>query len=252
FGDFVKIKTRSYVKSDLVRSNNYKTGNAITFITPDQERTFVVYSGASIDLKRRDINLDDVKESRILHTEGYQIENSVFKDSMIYAMDFAKKNNVLVSMDVSDTGVISRNKEEMLRVIKTYVNVIFANEDEARTLTGKEKEDALTELGNWCEVAVIKLGKEGSLVRYRGKNYKIEGFKVNSIDSTGAGDMYAAGFLYGLSRGYETEICGYLGSYFAAKVVEKLGARLEFIDSEDVYKVLNREVINSEKIIKSY
>ncbi|MDD5253708.1 MAG: adenosine kinase [Candidatus Nanoarchaeia archaeon] len=237
-GDYFEKEIGVNVKNNLIRCKGDITGNVILFSTPDKERSFAVYLGAGIKFKKEDLILNEIKESKILHVEGYQLEHKEFREAIIHAMDFAKKNNVLVSLDVSDAGVISRNKELMINVLKNYVDVVFANEDEAKALTGKEREEALDFLGKLCNIAVVKIGKEGCLIKNKNKIIRVPGYKVKLIDSAGAGDMYAAGFLYGLSKNYEMETCGRLGNYFAAKVVERIGARLDKIEKEEINRIL--------------
>jgi sugar/nucleoside kinase (ribokinase family) len=241
-GDIYEQKImQNGVKSNISRCDKSMTGHAITFVTPEGERTFAVHLGASINLQKEDIFFDDLMESRILHMEGYQLEDKNLADVSMTAMQFAKKNKVRISIDLSDPGVVSRNKDKMRGIVKDYADIVFANEDEAKAFTGKEGGDALAEIGKMCEIAIVKIGKKGSLVRKEGKDYFIKGIKAKAIDTTGAGDMYAAGFLYGLCKGHSMTVCGNLGSYFAAKVVEQIGARLEKIDRKEIEKIINLE-----------
>tara|TARA_Y100000310_G_scaffold308410_1_gene351481 strand:+ start:1528 stop:2505 length:978 start_codon:yes stop_codon:yes gene_type:complete len=214
------------VKTNLAKSE-MKTGYAITLITPDTQRTFVDHLGAVLHLKKEDLNEEDIKSSRILHVEGYQLEDSSLREVCIYAMSIAKENGVKVSIDLNDSALIRRNLEEFRRIVKDYANIVFANEDEAKAFTGLEPEEALHKIAEVAEIAVVKLGMDGSIVKRNGQVYRIEAFKANAVDTTGAGDIFAAGFLYGLCREYDMEKCGRIGSYFGARVVEKVGARLE-------------------------
>lgn len=227
----------SGVKSQIRKIDTHKTGHAITFITPDTERTFVVHLGASIKLEKEDVFFDDLKDSKILHVEGYQLEDPNLRSVALHAMEFAKKNNVKVSVDLADPGIVKRNKADILSMLKKYADIVFANEDEAKALTGKDAIEALNEISNMAEVAVVKLGKKGSLVKRGSELYEIKPHSVEPLDTTGAGDMYAAGFLYGLTSGFKLNQCGNIGSYLAAKVVEKLGARLDSIDHSIIEKV---------------
>jgi sugar/nucleoside kinase (ribokinase family) len=242
-GDIYEQKiVQNGVKSNISRCDRDITGHALTFVTPEGERTFAVHLGASVNLQKEDVFFDDLIESRILHVEGYQLEDRKLSEVLMHAMQFAKKNDVKISIDLSDPGVVSRNKNKIIGIVKDYADIVFANEEEAKAFTGKEGGDALADIGGMSEIAVVKFGKEGSLVKKRDEIYRIEGVKAKAIDTTGAGDMYAAGFLYGLCKGYDIKVCGSLGSYFAAKVVEQIGARLDKIDVKDIENIVSGKI----------
>lgn len=241
-GDIYEQKiVQNGVKSNISRCDRSMTGHAITFVTPEGERTFAVHLGAAINLQKEDVFFDDLKESMILHIEGYQLEDKNLRDVSLHAMQFAKRNDVKISVDLADPGVVSRNKEDIRKIVKEYAYIVFANEDEAYAFSGKKGAGALDEIGGMADIAVVKLGKKGSLVKRGEDVFMIDGVKAKAIDTTGAGDMYAAGFLYGLARRYELKVCGNLGSYFAAKVVEQIGARLDRIDVKDVEKIISKQ-----------
>jgi sugar/nucleoside kinase (ribokinase family) len=241
-GDIYEEKiVQGGVKSNISRCDKSMTGHAITFITPEGERTFAVHLGAAVNLQKENVFFDDLKESKILHIEGYQLEDKNLRDVSINAMQHAKKNNVKVSIDLADPGVVSRNKKDIYEMVKNYADIIFANEEEAKAFTGKEAVEALNEISGMAEIAVVKLGKKGSLVK-KGKDvYTIGGINVKAVDTTGAGDMYAAGFLYGLTHGHNLKVCGNIGSNFAAKVVQQVGARLDKIDRKEIEKIINKK-----------
>lgn len=239
-GDIYEQKlTGKNTKSGIRKIDGHKTGHAITFITPDTERTFAVHLGAAIKLEKQDVFFDDLKQSKILHIEGYQLEDSNLRSVSLHAMEFAKKNNIKISIDLADPGIVERNNEYLKKIIKEFADIIFANEDEAKALVNKKAVNALHEISEMCDIAIVKLGENGSLVKKGNKVYKIKPHSIKAIDTTGAGDMYAAGFLYGLANNYNLEQCGNIGSYLAAKVVEQIGARLKKIDKETIEKIKN-------------
>lgn len=210
--------------SSNIRKADELTGHAITFITPDSERTFTTFLGAALNLRKEDIDEEELAGCKFLHIEGYLLEGRN-KQAALYAIEVARKNNVKISIDLSDPALVRRNRDELESIVKgSYV--IFANEEEAREFTGRRGEEALDELSRYCEVAVIKLGSKGSLIKHENRVYKIPGIKANAVDTTGAGDMYAACILYGLTHGLDLEKAGKLASFTAAKVVEQIGARL--------------------------
>ena len=239
-GDIYEQKIVQHkIKSNIARCNKNITGHAITFITPEGERTFAVHLGAAINLQKEEVFFEDLKNSKILHIEGYQLEDKNLREVSIHAMKFAKENGVKISIDLADPGVVIRNKEDIRKMVTEYADIVFANEEEAKAFSGKENTEALNEIATMSEIAIVKLGKDGSLIKKGNETHKIKGISAKTVDTTGAGDMYAAGFLYGLTHGYNIKICGDLGSHFAAKVVQQIGARLDTIDAKEIQKIIN-------------
>jgi len=202
------------------------TGHCIVLITPDAERTFAVHYGASTRMGAHDISEDDIRSSRLIHLDGYFLEDEKTREPALHALRLAKKHRTKVSLDLSDAGVVERSKAFFISSIKQHADIVFANEQEAEALTGKKAEEAATELAQWCETAIVKRGVHGSLIA-RGKELiRVSAVKAHAVDTTGAGDAYAAGFLYGLLKGWPLKDAGELASALAAKVVEQVGARL--------------------------
>ncbi len=203
------------------------TGKAITLITPDTERTFAVHLGAAAQLEKEDVFEHEICQSKFLHLTGYQLEDPKLKETAIHAMELAKNHQVKISIDLADPNLVKRNKKDLVRIVKKYAHIVFANEKEAEALTGRTPEEALNELSKMADIAIVKIGENGSLIKKGSEFHRIEGIRVSAVDTTGAGDMYAAGILYGLTHGYSLEKAGKLASYAAAKVVEQVGARLK-------------------------
>jgi sugar/nucleoside kinase (ribokinase family) len=212
------------------------TGHAITFITPDSERTFSVHLGANLKIKKEDILEEDIKNSKILHIEGYHLGAST-KETAINAINLAKKHNTLVSLDLSDAGVIKKNKETFQNILKK-IDILFANETEAEALTGLEPEQAVQKLAQTVNIAIVKIGKQGSLICRNKIITYINPCKANAIDTTGAGDTYSAGFLYGYLNNWSLEKAGNLASLIAAKIVEHKGADINKIDLKEITKLI--------------
>jgi len=212
------------VESKLKRCSTL-TGHVIVLITPDADRTFAVNLGASAEMKKHEIDEADIKASNMLHIEGYHLEQ--LNEVCMHAMQLAKKSNIKISLDVSDPGIVERNKGLLMQTIKNDVNILFANEAEARVLTQKGPEDALNELSQWCETVVIKLGEKGSLISHNGEISMIDAVRTKAVDTTGAGDAYAGGILFGLINNMPMKEASKLASALGAKVVSQIGARLE-------------------------
>jgi sugar/nucleoside kinase (ribokinase family) len=207
-------------------SGDVVTGHCIVFMTPDAERTFVVNYGAATHVNPSEIKEEDIAASKIVHIEGYMLTDPNLKKVAVHAMELAKKHEVRVSFDLNDAGVIAQHKEQILEWLKTYVDIVFANEEEALALTGKKAADAVQELGELCSIAIVKMGGNGSLIVENGAVTSIDALPASVIDTTGAGDAYAAGFLHGLANGMTIEEGGLLASQLGAKVVSQVGARL--------------------------
>jgi sugar/nucleoside kinase (ribokinase family) len=223
------ILLKDGVKSMIKKSDTHETGTVINLVTPDGERTFIVDLGASVTLKQDELHdvIEDLANSKILHTTGYSLENPVLRESALHLIKEAKKNGVKISIDLSDPGIIERNLEFLKRVVVDHADMAFFNEEEAKVFTGLEPEEAVKEVSKMCDITVIKLGKQGSLIKSSGVEdvIRIDPIEANAVDTTGAGDFYAAGFLYGLSRNKDMKTSGKIGSIIAGKVVEQMGAR---------------------------
>ncbi len=228
---------RAGVVSRLQKSSTI-TGCALTFITPDTQRTFFVHLGASLEMKKEDLLENDIKQSKILHIEGYQLEGNT-KEAVLHALMLAKKNQTLISLDLADPGVVRRNKPIIKEVVTNYADIIFANEEEAKEYTGKVAHAAVVELGQRAQLAIVKLGKSGSLLYHNKSIITIPAVIANAIDTTGAGDSYAAGLLYGFCNNWTLDKAAGLGSLLAARVVEQKGVRLVGIDAD----LLKKEIL---------
>ena len=225
--EYERIMLQQGIKCDL-KKDDTPTGNVIVLTTKDGERTFATYLGGAIKYTKKDLNKKELLKSKILHIEGYMLENPELKKASINAMKIAKKNKIIVSTDLSDPSLIQRNIKSFREIVKEYVDILFLNEEEAKVFTGIEnKEDALLVLSSMVNLAIIKLGEHGSIIRIRNKNLKFNAVKPKKIVNTnGAGDMYAAGILYSIAKGLSLEEAGKIASITATKVVEQQGARL--------------------------
>jgi len=225
-GKIYEEKTKeSGVSSYFKIRENEITGNSFIFITPDYERTFATYLGASSYFNEEDIKESLLKETEILHLEGYQLAHINSRKAMYHAAKIAKENNSLISLDLSDAGIVRQNLSLFMDFIKEYVNIIFANESEAEAFTGKNAEEAILEISKYCDITVVKLGEKGSLIKIKNMVYTIPSYKTKTINTNGAGDMYSAGILYGLINNLDLEKSGKIASYAASLVVGKPEAR---------------------------
>ncbi|MDO8566405.1 MAG: adenosine kinase [Candidatus Moranbacteria bacterium] len=223
---YLQALSTSGVKTKLARHAKEKTGSAITLITPGGERTFVTCLGAASCLREEHIAEKDIQKSKILHIEGYLLEEKNTRRAVLRAMNFARKHATLVSIDLSDAGIIMRKKVLIRNLIRKYADIVFVNEDEAFAFTGEKERAALEVIGDLCDIAVVKLGARGSLIKSQGQVYMVDPYRVVVMNTNGAGDMYAAGFLHGLAGGHEIPLAGQVASCVAALVVSSPGARI--------------------------
>ena len=223
-GDFFENDMRNVGIRTILSRRNSATGTAVALISGDSERTFATHLGAAVELQAEDLNPSDFKEHSILYLEGYLIYN---KPLVERACGIAKSENMKIALDLASYNVVESNKSDFKEIVEKYVDILFANEEEAKAYTGKGPMEALDALSQVCEIAIVKTGSEGSLIQRDSEILKIGPAKVNLMDTTGAGDLYAAGFLYGYSRNCNLEICGLYGSIIAGKVIEILGARMD-------------------------
>jgi sugar/nucleoside kinase (ribokinase family) len=200
-----------------------ETGVVGSIITPDSERTMTTFLGAAGSISTSQINKTLLNQYQLIHIEGYLVFNRELID---FTAKMAKECGLKVSLDLASFNVVEANIDFLKDMIQNSVDIVFANEDEAKALTGKSPEDALEEIATMAEIAVVKIGKNGSMIKSGGKKYVIPAIEANVIDTTGAGDLYAGGFLYGLSKGLSLEKCGHIGSLLAGRVIEQIGAKM--------------------------
>lgn len=198
------------------------TGTAITLMSPDTERTFATYLGAASTMTAENLSREIFSGYGYLHIEGYMVQNYELLEK---SLQLANECDMVVSLDLASYNIVKEH-ESFLRKILPSVDVVFANEEEASAFTGKDSLEALNVLATEVPVAVVKLGSRGSIVMHRGKLYHITADKVVKTDSNGAGDSYAAGFLYGMCRGLGVQECGEIASTVATQVVQVTGPKL--------------------------
>jgi len=222
-GSFFQNDLMANGVSSLLGYSSNPSGNCTVLVSPDGERTLCTFLGAAAELEADDIQESIFDGYSLLHIEGYLVQNH----SLIRkAVQLAKKAGLQVSIDLASYNVVEANRDFLLEMVKEYVDIVFANEEEAKSFTGMEPGEALIQIADHCQIAVVKIGKLGSYVKSGDEMHTIAPFMANSIDTTGAGDLYAAGFLYGLAKNLPLDICGKIGSLVSSKVVEVLGAKM--------------------------
>jgi len=199
------------------------TGVATTFITKGGERTFATYLGAAATQTSEDLNEQIFSQYELIHVEGYLIFN---RELILSICKLAKKCGLTISMDMASYNLVEVMHPLITELLRDYVDIIFANEEEALAFTGKKGRDALELLSSYCPLSIVKLGAKGSLIKMNGETAVIPAVKAHCKDTTGAGDIFAAGFLYGFINGYSVAEAGALASKLGARCVETIGARI--------------------------
>ena len=209
----------------LRTSDAGNTGKCLSIIsTKDAERTLVTDLGAATSLTGVGDFEGWIRNSRLLHVTGYLFLGGPMAKTAWEAMDVAKEAGVPISVDVADPFVINTVKDDIWRALTDYADLAFLNEEEAAALTGKTEAEALVEVANAVHTPVVKLGARGSLILEENEIIHVGIHPTNAIDTTGAGDTYAAGFIHGWLRGWPLTRCADLGARLAALTVAQIGA----------------------------
>ena len=233
-GDFFREDMRRFGVTPHLIDSDIDTGIATTFISADAERTFATYLGAAATMTPEELDPAVFDGYDCVHVEGYLIFNH---DLILRICQIAKEKGLQISMDMASYNIIEANYDFVKMLLTDYVDIIFANEEEAKAFTGKEGIDALNILSEYCPIAIVKVGKEGSFIKKDGEITRVEAQLTEARDTTGAGDIYASGVLYGLLNGYTPAQCGDLASYLSARMVEHIGAKLPDEVWEEVEKI---------------
>jgi sugar/nucleoside kinase (ribokinase family) len=235
-GDFFENDMRKAGIATMLTRRDSVTGTAVALISPDSERTFATHLGAAVELNADDLAEPDFTGYDILYLEGYLIINKQLVET---ACRYARSKHMKVALDLASYNVVEARLQDLKEITEKYVDIIFANELEAKAYTSLAPLEALNSLSDSCEVAVVKTGAEGSWVKSGSEIFKIGPEKVDVTDTTGAGDLYASGFLYGYASGKSLETCGRYGSFLAGKVIGIVGARISTEKWEEIKRQIN-------------
>ena len=211
----------SGIDAKLIRSEE-STGRVLSVVTPDAQRSMYTFLGAAAQLVPADLEAVNWSEISLIHLEGYLAFNEPMFRAIFAA---AKQHNVKVSLDLSSFDVVNFMRP-LLEEFIPQVYMLIANEDEAKAYTGVEEEEALKVIAQKVPVAIVKLGARGSLIQENGIVSRASAKMVQALDTTGAGDLWAAGFLYGWQKGFAWQKCAEIGSVVAAEVVQVMGAQI--------------------------
>jgi len=220
---FEKQMTETHVKPLMLKSDT-PSGRVQAIVTPDGERTFATCLGAAAEMCADDIKPELFEGWDIFYVEGYLVANPTM---LRKAVETAKAQGMTIAIDMASYNVVEENRDFLLELINNYVDIVFANEKEAFALTGMEPEAALHYIAERCDIAVVKVGAKGAWVQHGDQIVFIPPMDAQVIDTTGAGDMWAAGFLAGLVKDETLLRCGTIGTLLASNIIEVVGAKMD-------------------------
>lgn len=236
-GDFFHNDMKASGIQPMLFQSQTPSGVAIALVTPDGERTFATYLGAAVDLSAAHLEAEHFIGHKYFYVEGYLVFN---EELLLKALKEAKKAGLTIVLDLASYNVVEAKKDFLLQILREYVDIVFANEEEARALCGLTPEKAIDFLSELCAIAVVKTGADGALLKQDGKTIHVPALKVTPLDTTGAGDMFAAGFLYAHLNGFPLKKAGQIGTLLAGNVIGLLGAKM----NEEHWAVIRADIIN--------
>jgi len=231
FGDMYKksLKDININFPYVERNETLSTGASIILITPDSERTMCTYLGISSHLSADDISENNILDHELIFLEGYLWDKGISEKMFKHSIHLAKKNKVKIAMSLSDIFCVTRHKQDFYNLLKNDLDILIGNENEINELTGKNNLlDSINQLKEFNKLIVITRSDKGSLAIQNNEVTNCESVRVEKVlDLTGAGDLFAAGFLKEYLEKSEIKKCLRSGSILASKVIQKIGARLE-------------------------
>ena len=233
---FEKQMTESHVKPLMLKSDT-PSGRVQALVTTDGERTFATCLGAAAEMCADDIQPELFEGWDIFYVEGYLVANPVM---LRKAIQTAKDKGLKIAIDLASYNVVEESRDFLLELVNNYVDIVFANEQESFALTGMEPKAALNYIAERCEIAVVKVGAKGAFIQRGNEIVTIPPMKADVVDTTGAGDMWAAGFLAGLVKGENLQKCGMMGAIVAKNIIEVVGAKMDDARWEKIYAAITK------------
>ena len=245
-GDFFEKALVNLGVEPFIFRGTEKSGRCVSLVSADGERTMVTYLGAALELSAEDVSVSLFDGYDCLYIEGYLVQNH---DLITTAVRTAKEAGLQVAIDLASYNVVAENLEFLRALVRDYVDILFANEDEAKTFTGEtEPLNALQTISEMCRLAVVKIGTKGAIIKRDGEVLHVGIMAAaKRVDTTGAGDFYAAGFMAGLCEGLTLRQCGTIGAIAAGKVIEVVGTTFGEDAWSDLFRLVTK--VKSEKYL---
>lgn len=227
FGSIFAHDMRSIgVDFDRPPSASAATGRCLIVVTPDAQRTMQTFLGAGAELGPEDVDPSLIASAQVTYLEGYLWDPPAAKDAFLKAARAAREAGRKVALTLSDPFCVDRFRDEFVDLVQDHIDILFANEDEILHLYQVATfDEALQRVRGQCDIAALTRSEKGSVVVTRDEVHVIDAEPATVVDTTGAGDAYAAGFLYGLTHGYDLVACGRMAGIAAAEVISHLGPR---------------------------
>lgn len=227
-GKIYRNKLEENGVSSFLGEGNGNTGSCLVLVTDDGSRTMNTHLGISQDLQVNDINPEIIEVSKFLYLTGYLWDTESQKKSVYAALEVAKKTKTKVAFSLSDPFCVIRHKDDFKNLLQEYSSMVFCNQEEAFSMLETNiTQEAIDILGKWTEFVVLTLGDKGALISHLGQSYYIDPISTRVQDTTGAGDAFAAGFLFGITNRYSPLESGRIGSALAGAVIEQMGPRFQ-------------------------
>ncbi len=222
-GSFVRDMINAGVDLHMIHSKN-ETGRVVALVTTDFERTFATHLGASAEFSHEFVSNFKYADYHYILIEGFLVQDHELVRTVA---EKAKAAGLTTAIDLCSYNVVEANRDFLNEIITKYIDIVFANEEEAKALTGLEPRKALDEIASKVKIAVVKIGSKGSMIKSGEASWDIGVIDVSPVDTTGAGDLYASGFLYGLSEGKSLQTCGEYGAMLSGNVIEFIGSKMD-------------------------
>ena len=238
-GDFFEQALANLGVKPFIFRGSERSGKCVALISPDGERTMITHLGAALELTAADVRADIFEGFDCVYIEGYLVQNH---ELIEHTARTAKERGLQVAIDLASFNIVKENLDFLRALVEKYVDIVFANEDEAIAFTGEnEPINALQAISQLCELAIVKIGIRGALIKHRSEVVHVGIMAAaRRVDTTGAGDFYAAGFLYGMCAGLSLRQCGTIGAITAGKVIEVVGTTFGEEAWEDIFRLVKK------------
>lgn len=245
-GDFFVQALENLKVAPTVFRGKERSGKCVSLISPDGERTMVTHLGAALELSAEEIEPAVFEGYDCLYMEGYLVQNHAL---IRKAAETAKACGLKVALDLASFNIVAENLEFLRELVRDYVDIVFANEEEAKTFTGEaEPLNALQMISEMTQLAVVKIGTKGALIKQGGEVVHVGIMAAaKRVDTTGAGDFYAAGFLSGMCEGLSLRQCGTIGAITAGKVIEVVGTTFGEDAWDEIFRLVRK--VTTEKYL---
>ena len=245
-GDFFVQALDNLGIAPVIFRGTERSGKCVSLISPDGERTMVTHLGAALELSAKEINASIFEGYDCLYIEGYLVQDHTL---LRHTIATAKACGLKIAIDLASFNVVAENIDFLREIVAEYVDILFANEDEAKVFTGEEEPiNALQAISEICELVIVKIGMRGALIKHGGEVVHVGIMAAaKRVDTTGAGDFYAAGFMTGMSRGLTLRQCGTIGAIAAGQVIEVVGTTFDEERWDDLRRLVHK--VETEKYL---